>query len=160
MLCRTLSLESFGVKLLTFFIAGRSSDLVLLYLRVLLSGAVTCRCAFSSRGYCCLVVLWTSFVCGFHPAFVPHLLLIWLCCIFLGCSLLCCFWLRGFLLLYLQHSCVGVFIFLMVQCDSYSFLVFRCVGSLILKLSYVLWRRPDSVGVAGAVVRLVGSRLL
>ena len=43
-----------------------------------------------------------------------------------------------FLLLYLQHSYVGVFIFLMVQCDSCGFLVFHCVGSLILKLSYML----------------------
>ena len=43
----------------------------------------------------------------------------------------------------------------MVQCDSCGFLVFRCVGYLILKLSYMLWRRPDSVGFAGAVVRLV-----
>ena len=39
-----------------------------------------------------------------------------------------------FLLLCLQHSYVGVFIFLVVQCDSCGFLVFRCVGSLILTL--------------------------
>ena len=84
---------------------------------------------------------WASFMCGLRPAFyqlvdVDALLLpgLWFVVLFLG--------FKVFLLL--QLRCDGEFIFFVVQCESYCFLVY-VVMVLCLRLSYVLWRYPVSL---------------
>ena len=92
---------------------------------------------FPSVGSVVWCFAWASFMCGLQPAFyqlvvdVDALLFpgLWFVVLFLG--------FKVFLLL--QLGCGGEFIFFVVQCESYCFLVYVLMV-LCLRLSYVLWR--------------------